>query len=84
MSILLFAFAVAPRCYCADSFVDTPASVVLGGECGGFVVKRDSGSKYIEGKLKLRCLHGPMQGRDLASGQCIDAIIRAVSWLEGN
>lgn len=57
MSILLFAFAVAPCCYCADSFVDTPPLVVVESECSGFVV---SGGCHA---------HGYMWGHDLASGQ---------------
>lgn len=41
MSVLLFAFAVVPCSYCADSFVDTPL-VLLGSECSAFVVTKDS------------------------------------------
>lgn len=94
MSILLFAFAVAPCCYCADSFVDTPPLVVLRSECSGFVVKGDLGSKCLEERLKtgqfladvmLMVICGVMiwpVGRAL--GRYKDAIVRAVSCLEGN
>lgn len=86
MSILLFAFTVAHCCYCADSFVDTLPlvglrSVVVLGLERVKMSQRKIKNRFVDVMVICGVLFWPVGS---ALGRYKDAIVKAVSCLEGN